>query len=166
MPKLTAKESKTLEVKKSRNGRGVFAKKDFKPGQTLFEITGNKVTCDEDEPMDEVERANTYRFSKNYFISPKGRLGDMLNHSCVPNAKVIKKEGKVYIVSLLPIATGKEVFIDYSTILASDDSWTMECNCGANECRKVIKQFSKLPKRLQVLYRSQRVVPGYIVRIG
>lgn len=162
---LTAKEAKTLKVKKSRNGYGVFALKDFSSDKMLFEVTGKLVTCNEDEPIDEVERANTYRLNKNWYLSPKGRLADMLNHSCTPNAKVFKKEGKLYIVSLLPILKDSEVVIDYSTILASDDSWNMHCNCGTDECRKVIKQFTKLPKRLQVLYRSQRIVPRYILTL-
>src|SRR5882762_1518223 len=99
MPKLSAKESKTLAVKKSRNGHGVFSKKDFPPNTIIFQVVGRKVTCNEDEPMDEEERANTFRYSKNYYISPKGRLGDMLNHSCEPNAKLVKQSKKLFIVA-------------------------------------------------------------------
>ena len=165
MPKLSAKEAKTLAVKKSRNGRGIFAQKDFKPNKVLFEITGVFVTCDEDEHMDEEERANTYRYSKKWYISPKGRLGDMLNHSCEPNAKVIKRDGRLYIVAVTAVPKGAEVLIDYSTILAADDSWTMHCNCGTATCRKVIKQFNKLPKKVQESYRAQDIVPRYILSV-
>lgn len=159
---LSAKERRDVLVKKSRNGLGIFAKKDFKRSQIIFEVTGTLVTCNEDEPMDEVARANTYRFNKNWFISPAGRLGDMLNHSCEPNAKVVKQKGKLFIMSLLPITKGQEIFIDYSTILAADDSWSMHCNCGANTCRSVIKHFYKLPKKLQQTYLSLGMVPSYI----
>jgi SET domain-containing protein len=163
MPKLSSTESKKLAVKSARNGRGVFALKDFKKGQIIFEITGTLVTCNEDEEMDEEERSNTYRFTKKWFISPKGRLGDMLNHSCLPNAYVSKREGKLYIVAATPVTKGTEVVIDYSTILASDDSWSMQCNCGTLACRKVIKQFNKIPKKLQLSYRALRMVPNYIL---
>ncbi len=162
--KLTALEAKKLAVKKSRNGYGIFATKDFPPDQPIFEVTGKLVTCDEDEPMNEEERANTYRLNKNYYISPKGRLGDMLNHSCEPNAKVVKKNGKLYIVSLALTKKGQEVAIDYSTILASDDSWSMRCNCGSVRCRKVVKQFTKLPKALQKAYQQSSIVPPFILR--
>lgn len=161
--KLTAKEAKTLAVKKSRNGHGVFVTKDFLPNKILFEVTGKLVTCNEDEAMDEEERANTYRLNKKWYISPKGRLGDMLNHSCVPNAKVSKKAGKLYIVSVEALPKASEVLIDYSTILGSDDSWSMRCNCGSQQCRKVVKQFTKLPKKLQVQYRESAMVPRYIL---
>ena len=166
MPKLIAQESKTLAVKKSRNGHGIFTKKDCKANTTLFEVTGTLVTGDEDDKMTEEDRANTYRLNQGWYISPKGRLGDMLNHSCSPNAKVVKREGRLYIESFLPIPKGTELLIDYSTIIASDDSWNMRCNCGTRVCRKVIKQFTKLPKTLQRRYSDQKIVPSYITRIG
>jgi SET domain-containing protein len=162
MPKLSAKEAKTLAVKKCRTGRGIFATKSFLPNSIIFEVTGILVTCNEDEEMDEEERSNAIRFSKKWFISPKGRLADMLNHSCEPTAKVVKKAGKLYIVALTKIQKGTEVTVDYSTILGADDSWVMRCNCNAPLCRKVIQKFTKLPKKLRELYLSKHMVPSYV----
>jgi SET domain len=162
---LTAAEDRKFMITKSRNGKGIFAKKDFRPNIVLFEVRGVFVTGDEDEEMSEEVRSNTYRYDKNYYISPAGKIGDMLNHSCEPNAKVIKKDKKLFIVSIDALSKGSEVLIDYSTIIAADDTWTMSCNCGAQTCRKVVKQFKKLPKKLQQKYVSERVVPRYIVGI-
>jgi SET domain-containing protein len=165
MPKVTvtAKESKNLAVKKSINGYGIFTTKSFKADTKLFEVTGPKVKCEEGDDMSEEERSNTFRFTKVWYINPKGRLGDMLNHSCEPNAKVIKTNDKLFIVSLVSLAKASEVLIDYSTILASDDSWTMVCRCESANCRKVIKKFKSLPKSKQEIYKKLQMVPRYIL---
>lgn len=160
---LTQKERASVTIKKSRNGQGIFAKKDFKAGQIIFQVTGPLVTCDEDEAMDETERANTFRYSAKWFISPKGRLGDMLNHSCAPNARVVKKAGRLLITAFSRIQKGDEISIDYSTILAGDDTWTMRCDCGEPACRRTIGQFRKLPRRIRERYLANDMVPPYIL---
>jgi hypothetical protein len=90
MPPTTLPTTRTLEVRTSRNGLGVFAKRMCEAGQVLYVVEGEKVTCDIDDDMDEQARANTYRFDEEYYLSPQGTLGDYFNHSCRPNAKVKK----------------------------------------------------------------------------
>lgn len=58
---------------------------------------------------------------------------------------------------------GRKVTFDYSTILAKDDIWEMKCNCGSKHCRKTIKKFSTLPKRLKEKYTPLGMVPKYIL---
>lgn len=157
----TAKEKRELAVKKSRNGRGISARRTFAPDETIFEVTGEFITCNEDDDIDEETRANTYRFDADRYISPKGRMGDFLNHSCEPNAKVVKKDERLFIVAICAIGKGEEVVIDYSTITASDDSWEMECNCGALSCRGIIKKFNSLPVKTRKKYRALGMVPKY-----
>ncbi len=162
---LNSKEKKFFKVKKTRNGKGVFTLFDFKQDKKLFEVRGKFVECNEDDDMDETERSNAYRFDSDLFISPKDRLADMVNHSCIPNAKVVKEKNKLYIYSICAISKNAEVLFDYSTIIASDDIWTMKCNCGSDKCRKIIKNFSKLPKSIQAKYRTESIVPEFILRI-
>ncbi len=162
---LNKTEDKFFQIKNTRNGNGVFTRTNFKKDKKLFEIKGKFVTCDEDDDMDETERSNAYRFNKNLFISPKNRLADMVNHSCLPNAKVLKDKNKLYIYSICDILKNEEVLIDYSTILASDDIWTMKCNCGASGCRKFVRNFTKLPKSIQNQYIKDKVVPDFILKI-
>ncbi len=156
-------EEKDLIIKKARNGLGIFTRRKFLADETIFEVTGKFVTCDEDDNLDQKTRDNTYRYDEERYISPQGRIGDFLNHSCDPNAKVVKRNKKLFIVALCPIPHGVEVVFDYSTILASDDIWKMNCNCGSTYCRKVIKKFNSLPKQLQKKYISQDMVPSYIL---
>lgn len=72
-----------------------------------------------------------------------------LNHSCNPNCGV---DG-IYIVAMRDIRRGEELTIDYSTTLC-DNSWTMECSCGARNCRKHIGSFFDLPKKTRERYKG------------
>ncbi len=159
----TLKEKKELAVKKAKNGKGVFVKKNFKPGQSIFQFAGELIACDEDDDTDEQTRSNAIRISKDWFVSPKGRMGDFLNHSCEPNAKVVKKDKKLFIVAISLISKGEEVAIDYSTIIAADDSWTMKCKCGSKNCRKMVGKFKSLPKKLRDNYLALGLVPKHIL---
>ncbi len=159
----TPKEKKELIVKKSRNGKGIFTKRSFAPKERVFEVTGTFVTCNEDEDIDEETRSNTYRYDENLYISPKGRIGNFLNHSCNPNAKVTKEKKKLFIQAIKHIPENKEVTIDYSTITAADDTWKMKCNCGSKKCRNTAGTFKSLPKKIKEKYIKHDIVPTYIL---
>lgn len=154
-----------LTIAVSRNGRGIFTTREFAAGQTVFEVTGRLITCDEDEDVDDETRSNAYRYDENLYLSPKGRIGDFLNHSCNPNARVVKKGKKLFIEAIKTILPGKEVLIDYSTITAADDTWKMKCNCGSAKCRKNIGSFRSLPKEIKQRYLQKEIVPRYILTI-
>jgi hypothetical protein len=151
-----------VEVKQAKNGQGIFAKKDFNGEDIIFEVKGTLVSCDIDEELDEETRSNTFRFDEEWYLSPKGELGDYLNHSCEPNSAVVKRDDKLLVVAVKDIETGEEITIDYSTIIASDDDWVMRCNCGSQNCRGLIGQFELLPKVLKSKYIRQGMVPEYI----
>ncbi len=159
------KENKLLYVKKSRNGKGIFLKKAVSAGDILFRFTGKLITCEEDEEVDEKTRSNTIRFNNDKFLSPKGKIGDYINHSCNPNTKIIKRNNKLLIIAIKNILKSREVSFDYSTVLANDDMWIMKCNCGSKNCRKIIKKFSSLPKKIRDRYISGEIVPAYILKI-
>lgn len=158
-------KNEKLEVKKTRNGFGVFVKNDFKIGETILEIVGPFITCDVDENIDDRIRSNAYRYNTNLYINPEGTFADFLNHSCKPNIKIIKNNKKLFVESIVPISKGSEILFDYSTVIASDDEWEMMCNCGEKECRKVVCGFSSLPVRTKNLYIKNSIVPDYIVKI-
>lgn len=158
-------KNEKLEVKKTRNGFGVFAKKDYKIGQTILEVVGPFITCDVDEDIDDKVRSNAYRYNADLYINPSGTLADFLNHSCKPNSKIVKINKKLLIESVVPISNGSEILFDYSTVIASDDEWEMGCNCGEKECRKIVCNFSSLPMKTKNLYIKNSIVPDYILKI-
>lgn len=158
-------KSKTLSVRKSKNGMGLFANKDFKINEIITEIRGNLITCDVDDDLDDKTRSNAIRFDNEEFISPEGEIGEFVNHSCNPNSKIVKKNKKLFFVAICPILENAEIVFDYSTIVAKDDIWTMKCKCGEKNCRKIVKKFNSLPKKLKNEYIESSVVPKYILRI-
>ncbi len=162
---LTEREARDFAVKKARNGRGIFAKHAFRTGETLFRVMGKLITCDEDDEVDDVTRANTYRYDEDRFLSPAGRLGDFLNHSCAPNAKIVKDGRKLLLKAVRPIEAGEEVVMDYATILAADDVWTMRCRCGTPKCRRTIRSYAAMPPKARAALRAARLIPAYILAI-
>jgi SET domain-containing protein len=158
-------DSKLVFVKKSKNGRGIFAKRNIETSQMIIQIKGKLITCYEDDNLDEQTRSNTIRFNNEKFISPKGELGELINHSCNPNTKIVKKNQKLFIIAIKPIGKNAEVTFDYSTVLASDDIWKMKCNCGSKNCRKIIKKFKTLPKKIKESYIESKIVPSFILKI-
>ncbi len=158
-------EEKNIYIKDARNGKGAFARKKILLNQKIFEIKGVFLTCNEDDDVDEETRNNAFRYDDNLYISPGETIGNFINHSCEPNAKVVKQKNKLFIYSILPILKDEEILFDYSTILARDDVWEMECNCGSQKCRGVVKQFKKLPLKIKEKYIKEEIVPDFILKI-
>ncbi len=154
-----------LEIKKSRNGNGIFTKNQLKNNEPIFQIKGKLITTDTDHSSPETVKNNTIRFSKKYFLSPRGETGDYLNHSCEPNAKISKIGEKLFIIAIRDIGNGEEVLIDYSTLIASDDDWKMSCSCGSKKCRGNIGKFSELSTELVSRYTDENITPDYILEI-
>ncbi len=152
-------------VKESRNGSGVFTNRDFVADEAIFQITGPFMTCNEDDDISDEDRANTYRYDDDLYVSPKGTVGNFFNHSCNPNAKIVKEGKHLFVRAIKAIPEGREIFFDYSTLIASDDSWKMKCNCGSALCRKSIGKFKFLPKELREKYTAKKIVPNYILEI-
>jgi SET domain-containing protein len=163
MKKISQYKYKDLDIGRAKNGQGIFVLRDFKKGEKVFEVKGVFISGKEEENIDEKKRSNSFRYDKDSYISPEGEIGDFLNHSCEPNAKVSKKKGKLYIVAIDRIGKSQEVTIDYSTILANDDIWEMHCKCGSTHCRKKIKRFNSLPNSLKEKYISLLMVPRHIL---
>jgi SET domain-containing protein len=56
------------------------------------------------------------------------------NHSCDPNLELA---APTTLVARRAIAAGEEVTVDYAT-MSDTPGWSMVCNCGASNCRRVI----------------------------
>ena len=152
-------------IKKSKNGRGLFAKRNIQKGEVISLIKGSLITCNEDDDLDEQTRSNTIRFNNEKFLNPKGEIGELINHSCSPNSKIVKASNKMYVRAIENISKDAEIVFDYSTVLANDDIWQMKCNCGEKSCRKVIKMFKTLPSKTKQHYIKNKIVPKYILHI-
>ena len=158
-----------LEVKNSRiSGKGFFAKKIILKGERICFMKGElmdlnemveRVDFDEEEGSDPLGVDDeTYIDLDEFYRS--------INHSCKPNAFI---RGKNELVALKDIKEGEEIFFDYSTTMDDekiprDEQWTMECNCGSENCRGIVDQFKTLPKDRRDFYITNKYVPDFILR--
>ncbi len=165
---MTAAE-KHLAVQPVRNGRGIVALKAFAPGAIVCRIRGAIVTgeavwhyWDSDPRRGE----NCFRYDADHYLDPEGEIGAYANHSCNPNAGIVKTGRRLLLQAIRPIAAGDEVTHDYSTLLGADDIWKMKCNCGETTCRKLVRSFSRLPVVTLRRYRKLGVIPDFILKTG
>lgn len=163
---MNSMESKTLIVKKAKNGKGLFVKKNFKARQKIFEVKGKIVSTKQFMRLSQKIKDNTFRFDEEHYLVPTGEFGDFINHSCKPNCSVRKIGRKIFIFSIKNIKESSELLIDYSTIIADDDWWKMRCNCKSKNCRKIVNKFITLPKKVQKKYLGSEMVPEYIYSLN
>jgi uncharacterized protein len=147
--------SPKTEVRSSPiEGRGLFAVAPIARGEIVC-IKGGSIFGRETlkEVAAELGPAEI-QIADDLFIGPlraEDRDGAMIfsNHSCEPNLGV---EGQIVFVALRDIAAGEELTHDWAT--TDDDSYEMECRCGAPACRKVITGQDWQKPELQEKYRG------------
>lgn len=131
-------------------GKGVYASRDFKKGETVLEIDDSHVVLD---PKKLTKEQN--EFDCDYLANGKVILMQepekFINHSCDPSTYVKTINGVRKVMAMHDIKTGDEITYDYS--INGDNSGTFECRCGSSNCRKVYNgNFFKLPIEIQLKY--------------
>lgn len=157
---------RSLLVRPVRNGQGMVALSPFASGATVCQIKGKVVTAetvwrywDTDPRLGE----NCFRYDADRYLDPEGEIGAFANHSCNPNAGVVKTGRRLLLLAIRRIAAGDEITHDYSTLLGADDIWKMNCNCGEAGCRRRIRNFQSLPAAILRRYRRLGIIPGFIL---
>jgi hypothetical protein len=127
-----------LEVRMTPNmGRGVFATQPIARGVCLVTCQGWIVKADAID-----ERWHAMQVGPDAWLCSDGdHLDDCINHSCEPNAGFVTGEPALF--ALRDIAVGAQIAWDYSTSIA-EPGWTLDCLCGAPNCRKVIRSWFEL----------------------
>ena len=132
-----SKESDLLSIKSSGiEGRGVFARVPIPKGTFIIEYTGEKIPKKEGSRRDRLQKrqGRFYVFDLNSKWDIDGATGGdarLINHSCEPNCKYQKKDGKIWIVALRNIKKGEELTYDYE----ESEKGTYPCHCGAKKCK-------------------------------
>jgi hypothetical protein len=154
-----------LAVKPVRNGLGIVTLKPFQRKSIVCEIKGRIVSpatlwryWDTEPRLAE----NCFRYSAERYLNPEGEIGQYANHSCNPNAGIVKQDRKLWLKAIADIAPGEEVTHDYSTLLGTDDVWKMRCNCGAAGCRRWVRHIGTLPAAVIRRYGALGIIPGFI----
>jgi uncharacterized protein len=155
-----------VEIKEVKGkGKGIFALRDFKEGETILYITGDVIETENPSEFPEEitehwaplgKKGNKYRF-----IKPESPWMYM-NHSCDSNAGIINDRK---LIASKEIKNGEEVTTDYSaldieSLTQGKTQLMMECKCGSKNCRKVITTFNRLDKKHQE--RLKRFLNPYL----
>jgi len=131
-PKTALRESRI-------HGRGLFATADIAKDEIVAAKGGHIVN------REVLRRQITPRLGPveiqigdDLFIAPvtdEEREGSMLysNHSCDANLGL---RGEITFVAMRDIRAGEELTHDWA--MTDDDDYSVECNCGAPKCRKIL----------------------------
>lgn len=152
-----------LKILDARNGKGVFTTSLIKKGSQVLVVKGVLNHFERLLEIDGDILNNSFRYSLNYYLSPGPKdKAYYVNHSCEPNVKVVKRKKELSLVATRDIAKGEEIVFDYSIIIAKDDIWVMKCNCGTSSCRKTIKRYDRMPKKVLNRYLKDKMIPSFI----
>ena len=149
---------KDVEVRPAGSkGLGVFARRDFAPGEFIFRrrhartLPGAEIPSLSPEDEMHLCELDWDRFA---VLLPPGAY---LNHSCDPNAM----RSGVKVFAWRAIRAGDEITIDYRLNAFDGSSWP--CDCGSSHCTgTVVGSFFALPAERQALYL--RYAPAFIRR--
>ena len=144
-------------IKPSKFGKGLFANKNFEKGEIICLATGKFLTFKETLLLGESESHSLQIEKDKYILCEPPFLYS--NHSCHPNSALTKD---LQFYALKNIDEGEEFFWDYSTSML-ERHWTMKCNCGNRDCRKIITDFDLLLKDIQNKYLQWNIVLPFIV---
>jgi hypothetical protein len=139
MVRLSYLSSKT-EVRESKiHGRGLFAIADIAKNE-IVAVKGGHIVDGKTlrEKITPVLGPVEIQIGDDLFIAPvsdEERELSMLylNHSCDPN---LGMRGEITFVSMRDISASEELTHDWA--MTDDDDYSVECNCGAPDCRKTL----------------------------
>ena len=132
--------SAKTKVRESRiHGRGLFATADISKDE-IVAVKGGHIVDGKmlREKITPVLGPVEIQIGDDLFIAPvsdEERELSMLylNHSCDPNLGV---RGEITFAALRDIHAGEELTHDWA--MTDDDDYSVECNCGAANCRKTL----------------------------
>lgn len=137
------------------NGRGLFAKVRFKKNQVLFTVEG-KIKVESYGPDYWVGPRWVGINVRTWLAPSKDDYAYYLNHSCDSNSGL---KDQVVLVAMSTIERGEEITLDYS-LTEVDPYWKMNCKCGKQNCRRIIRSGQFLPE--EVYRKYQPFVPEFV----
>ena len=151
----------TLIFGQSKNGKAVFANKDFIKDEFIIKFRGKFYTSKDKVRGLTAKNNHFLQIDKDLYLGPTRTLDNYINHSCNSNSG-LKISDKVLLFAIRNIKKGEEITFDYSTTMDAD-GWEMDCMCESKNCRKRIRDFKYLPKKIQQKYIRLGIVPKYII---
>jgi len=108
-------------------GHGVYAARQFLPGELVMEVTGQLIPKKAYEGSEYV-----MDLDEKWYLEPSAP-GAFMNHSCSPNCELVQlTEFSLGVVAICNIEAESQVTFDYAW---EAFDWNPECQCGARNCR-------------------------------
>jgi len=149
-----------LKLKQSKTGIGVFTDISIPSNSLVIEFGGDLLTS---ENIKDKKPSDYLQVGPNTFLSLSGKIDDWINHSCSPNCFLHIVGIRAFLYSRFVIPANTEITFDYSTSsTAAQDEWSMKCNCGSRNCRKMISGYQYLDEKLKEEYLKQGLVPLFL----
>ncbi|MRR15956.1 MAG: SET domain-containing protein [Deltaproteobacteria bacterium] len=138
------------EVRRSSvHGKGVYAVRPIREGDTVLEYKGEIITWRKAlkrHPHDPNQPNHTFYFhlDDGHVIDAKvsAAPAKWINHSCAPNLEARQDGRRVFLDALRDIGPGEELFYDYSLIIDGRKTKKIKnehaCLCGAPTCRRTM----------------------------
>jgi uncharacterized protein len=135
------------QVRKSGvHGKGVYAVRPIKTGESVLEYKGKIITWRKAQalhPHDPCQPNHTLYFhlDDGHVIDAKqdGNSARWINHSCEPNLEARQEGSRVFLKALRDIDIGEEIFYDYCLMIDARLTAKVRnehaCLCGASNCR-------------------------------
>lgn len=140
-PKVSLKKTK-------KYGKGVFADQPIRKGEIIAVFDG-PIYGDDFEDWTKDLQTHTIQIGKAKWRDSKG-LARYINHSCDPNCGI---RGLYKVVAMRKIEKGEQITWDYE-MTEKSDWWRMKCKCGSPLCRKVIGNYSNMPRKVRQKYKG------------
>lgn len=117
-------------VGRASAGLGLFANKDFVPGEFIIEYTGEPLTHEQADI-----RGGRYLFTLNDTTVLDGTAREhtarYINHSCDPNSEaVIEDDERIMLYAIVNIKKGEEFTFDYGKEYVEDIIAKEGCRCA------------------------------------
>jgi hypothetical protein len=148
-------------VGRNHLGKAIYAGQVFPPSHQMAKFDGEIFTKRSIPKVLEGAGDRFMQIGHDRFIGPSGKVDDLFNHSCAPNAGIKFFGADAYLVAIQRIGIGEEISWDYSTTILNDD-WSMTCACRAAQCRGTVGDFQHLPHETQLRYRALNILPSYV----
>lgn len=163
IPKSLFKVPKGFIIKKGLNGYGLFAEKDIKPAETLYERDSVFLPVIEKDRIIEfsvpsLSEKMIHTVKIHGFLTNKGwkycGADCCINHSCSPNIfSIAISETKYKTIALRPIKKGEEIVCDYNLLILDPIDQFAVCNCESSNCLGKIYGFNNLPLAAQTMLK-------------
>jgi hypothetical protein len=148
-------ETDGYELRDAGMGDGVFATRDFAPGETVM-------VCVASGPAD-VNDVHANQVSATEWVHEEG-LAPMLNHSCDPNCGVSRRDdGDFELRARTAIAAGDELTFDYAMRNYVIEHFPSRCHCASGACRGTITGWRDLPADRKAAYGD--LVAPYLLEL-